>query len=154
MARPAKSTKVNAHHATKAEKAAREEAEDRLRGDTPLTIAPPDYLTDDQKRIFADVLNLLEPIGTLNNGDVYMLTHLAVSIDREAQIDRMINDHPDWIADKDLASAREKYDKQFLRCCTELCLSPAARAKISAAAAAVKNDAKDPLMSALGGDSQ
>lgn len=151
MARPAKSTKVSARHATKAEKKAREQAEEQLRGSGEVCIKPPEYLNEEQREIFRFVLGILEPVGLLNNGDVYMLAHLAIAIEREAYIDAMINEDERKMSSNALMSAREKYDKQYLRCCTELCLSPAARAKISIAAVNAQQEKSDPLLSALGG---
>ena len=39
----------------------------------------------------------------------------------------------------------------YLRCCAELCLSPAARAKMGLMAAQGKADADDPLATAMNG---
>lgn len=150
MARPAKSSKVSSHHSTKAEKSAREDMEAKLRGHGEVCIEPPDYLNEEQRRIFCMVRDLLLPIGMLNNGDVFMLSHLAVAVEREAYIDKTLNEG-EGIGGNSIMMARDRYDKQFLRCCTELCLSPAARAKISVAAANAQKEKSDPLVAALDG---
>lgn len=48
-------------------------------------------------------------------------------------------------------ASRERYEKSYLRCCAELCLSPAARAKMGLMAAQGKADADDPLATAMNG---
>ena len=48
-------------------------------------------------------------------------------------------------------TAKDKYTKDFFRCCNELCLSPQSRAKIALANANAAKDAADPLMEVLKG---
>ena len=151
MARPAKSVKVKTGAATKEELSIRAVVEDKLRG-PDCDMEPPEYLTNPQKEIFVFVQELLRSVDMLGRADVYMLSHLAVAIEREAMIDEMINENNELMWDMKLMSAREKYDKQFLRCCSELCLSPAARAKISITAVNAQKDKADPLMAAIGGE--
>ena len=53
--------------------------------------------------------------------------------------------------EKDVMAAKDKYTKDFFRCCNELCLSPQSRAKIALANANAAKDAADPLMEVLKG---
>lgn len=117
------------------------------------TLAAPDYLTQEQRRIFHELLAILLPTKLLNAGDVYMVTNLAVDIDRKAEMDRMVNDDPDLMLNSSFMANRERYEKSYLRCCGELCLSPAARAKMGVLAQGATGDEKDPLMGALRGES-
>lgn len=56
----AKSAAVKSGHQTKAEKAARLDAEEQLRGDAVDTLEPPEYLNDRQRQIFREVFALLK----------------------------------------------------------------------------------------------
>ena len=76
----AKSAAVKSGHQTKAEKAARLDAEEQLRGDAVDMMAPPEYLNERQRQIFNGVFALLKPTKILNAGDVYMLTNLAIML--------------------------------------------------------------------------
>ena len=80
-----------------------------------------------------------------------MLTNLAISIERKECMDDMINNSPDLMASANFMASRERYEKSYLRCCAELCLSPAARAKMGLMAAQGNQDANDPLENAMNG---
>lgn len=147
----AKSAAVKSGHQTKAEKKARLDAEAKLRGESVETLNPPEYLNARQKEIFQQVFELLKPTKILNAGDVYMLTNLAISIERKECMDDMINNSPDLMASANFMASRERYEKSYLRCCAELCLSPAARAKMGLMAAQGNQDANDPLENAMNG---
>lgn len=147
MARPAKSTNVTSKHLTKAEIAARTAAEAALRGDG--LPKPPAYLTKEQKRIFKRIVSLLEGSGTLGMADVYVLTTAAVAIDRLQYIETNINEDPAMLTDKEFMAAKDKYTKDFFRCCNELCLSPQSRAKMAVANMNAAKDAADPLTQVL-----
>lgn len=149
----AKSAAVKSGHQTKAEKSKRLAAEEQLRGKSVQTLVPPEYLNDRQREIFLGVLDILLPAKILNEGDIYMLTNLAIDVERKEVMDQMINDEPRLLTDSKFAAVRERYEKSYLRCCAELCLTPAARAKMGLMAAADERDKKDPLMAAMeGGD--
>ena len=57
------------------------------------------------------------------------------------------------VADRELRIARSDYFNQYLKVCSELCLSPAARAKMGVYVANKVKD-EDPLLSALGGGNE
>ena len=61
----AKSAAVKSGHQTKAEKAARLDAEEQLRGDAVDTLEPPEYLNDRQRQIFHEVFALLKPTTSI-----------------------------------------------------------------------------------------
>ena len=147
----AKSAKVKSGHQTKSEKLARIEAEETIRGEAAETMEAPEWFNQRQRAIFYQVFDLLKPTKILNSGDVYMLTNLAVSIERKESMDGMINSDPRLMADSSFMASRERYEKSYLRCCAELCLSPAARAKMGLMAAQKKGDEEDPLIKAMGG---
>ncbi len=151
MARKAKSAAVLDGHLTQEERDARIEAEKRLLGDAAEEMTPPTYLTEEQGEIFSDLLSILLPMKLLNAGDVYMVANLAVDIDRKAEMDRMVNNDPGLMLNSSFMANRERYEKSYLRCCGELCLSPAARAKMGVLAQTQKENETDPLISAMKG---
>ena len=146
-----KSAAVKSGHLTKAEKAARIDAEKQLRGDAVDTMEPPEYLNERQRQIFNEVFALLKETKLLNAGDVYLLANLAVSIERKEELDRILNQDIAYAGDAKMMASRDRLERSYLRCCAELCLSPASRAKMGLIAAQGKSDADDPLAAAMSG---
>ena len=153
--RPAKAIKTASGARTKQVKAAREEAESRLRGgktgkngNKTVGVTCPAYLTSAQKYIFDKVKTLLKDAGVLGSVDGYMIAVCAVSIDRVREIDKQMNGDGK-ICDKDAVLARSKYLSDFYRSCNELGLSPQARAKLGVLAASKKAEETDPLVKVL-----
>lgn len=153
MARPAKPISTQSRHNTKEEIEIRLEQEEKLKGNADK-IRPPTYLSKDQKKIFKYIVSQLEASNILSNLDVYILTTASISIDRLVKIEQKINDNLDNLWDKDLMSSKDKYTKDFFRCCNELSLSPQARAKIGSLALQAKKDEVDPLVAALRDDDE
>lgn len=149
MGRPSKSAKVLTEKSqTKAEITERTEAENKLKGyGSP---APPSHLNKEQKSIFRRIVKLLKASDILSELDSDVLGICAIAIERLAEIESRINNDPELIADAKLMSAKEKYSKEFFRCCNELCLSPQSRAKMANMSLAKKEP--DPLMKILAGD--
>ena len=77
---------------------------------------------------------------------------MTTSIYYIQQIEKKMIENDDLIADKTLLTAKEKYTKEFFRCCNELCLSPQSRAKLSNINVQTKKNEDDPLLKALSGD--
>lgn len=148
MARPAKSVNTKTGAITKEEEGLRRESEKRLRGRTNKLL-PPDYLTEAQAGIFRYIVKELKGSGILGNLDIYVLATAAVSIDRLAQIEREINENPELLFDAKFMASKDKYTKDFFRCCNELSLSPQARAKLSIANVNAAKEQKNPLLEAL-----
>lgn len=53
--------------------------------------------------------------------------------------------------DKEVLAAKDKYTKDFFRCCNELSLSPQSRAKLGNINLQVKQQQEDPLLKVLAG---
>lgn len=149
MARPSKSIKTVSGHRTKQEKIIRMEAENALRGSGD--IRPPKYLTRRQKIVFNNLVKELMPAQILGSVDVYVLTQAAIAIDRLRTIETEINKDNEKMFNRDVLAARERYTKDFFRCCNELSLSPQARAKIGNIALQQLKQQEDPLLKILGG---
>lgn len=151
MARPTKPILTQSRHNTKDEIEIRLEQEEKLKGNADK-IRPPTYLSKDQKKIFKYIVSELKASNILSNLDIYILTTASISIDRLIKIEEKINQNFDNLWDKDLMSSKDKYTKDFFRCCNELSLSPQARAKIGSLALQSKKDELDPVVAALKDD--
>lgn len=153
MARPAKNTTMINGHRTRAETEIRKGAEESFKNVIPKI---PKELTKNQKKIYRFILGALPP-EVLCAVDIYILTVAAVSIDRLQTMDFALNrlesgngTEEDTRLVSMLARDRDKYMKDFFRCCNELCLSPQSRAKIGTAAVKNISAVQDPLAAILG----
>lgn len=151
MARPCKSANVISKNLTKAEMNIRSENEKKLKGNSDR-IVPPDYLNDNQEKLFYYIKSELEASEILGNLDVYILTKCVIAIDRLQYIEKIINKSPNAVLNSQLMSSKDKYDKDFYRCCSELSLSPQARAKISNINKDMQKKKEDPVIKALEGE--
>ena len=149
MARPCKSIEGQSRHNSKEEIEKRKETESRLKGLADKIEFPPDYLTEDQKKIYIDIFKELEASQILSNLDVYILTSCSIAIDRLQYIEKIISKNPKAIMNKELMSAKDKYNKEFYRCCNELSLSPQSRAKFGSLSLKAKDESEDEVLKAL-----
>lgn len=131
MARPAKSVSVSSKHLTKAEKDNRSKSEDKLKGQTKKPPSPPEWLTDNQKKLFRLIVNELKEADILCRLDEWILRECVIAIDRLEQIERDVNSQSGLIYAKEVVSAVKNYTAILFRCCNELSLSPQSRAKIA-----------------------
>jgi P27 family predicted phage terminase small subunit len=151
MARPCKSAKViDKYGQTKAEIQARLEVEEKLKGGADK-ISPPKHLNARQKKIFKYIVKELEASQILGNLDIYILAQTAIAIDRLQEIEKMINEDTTRMFDKEVLVAKDKYTKDFFRCCNELSLSPQSRAKLGNINLQAKQQGEDPLLKVLKG---
>ena len=111
-------------------------------------IDPPDYLNKTQRKIFRYIVKELSEADILGNLDVYILGTAAVAIDRMQSIEQQINQDSELLSNPTFMSSKEKYSRDFYRCCNELCLSPQSRAKI-AGLQVQKEKGENPLLKAL-----
>ncbi len=146
MARPCKPAKLlTSKSQTKAELSEREMIEKKLRG-SRVKISCPGDLSAEQKKIFRRIVKELGESDILGSLDSYLLRTTAIAIDRLHMIENQINESPDLLRSTSLMSAKDKYTKDFFRCCNELGLSPQSRAKFANLMSA---KAEDPLIAAL-----
>jgi P27 family predicted phage terminase small subunit len=150
MARPSKSVKTMSKNLTKEEITVREQSEEKLRGAAD-NISPPNHLNTRQKKIFIFIVEELQASGILGNLDIYILSTFSIAVDRMQEIEKLINKDIDNLRDKSLLSAKDKYTKDFFRCCNELSLSPQSRAKLGNINYEVKAKEDDPLLKVLHG---
>lgn len=154
MARPTKSAKLLSECSqTKEEIETRIENEEILRGSAENLIAP-SYLSEEQKALFNYIKEELEESKLLGNLDVYILAKCCIAIDRLQNIEAKVNSNPGLMYRKEILSAKDKYDKDFYRCCNELSLSPQSRAKLSNINLQVNQSKEDPLLKALAEDDE
>ena len=151
MARPSKSVETMSKHLTKDEIRIRSENQNKLNGNSD-NIIPSQELNENQLFLFNFIKDELRDSGILSNLDTFILTKCVISIDRLQYIEKIINDKPQAILNKDLMSAKDKYDKDFYRCCNELSLSPQSRAKIANINKEAIDKEEDPVIRALKGE--
>lgn len=132
MSRPAKSVMVSSGKISNEEKTARAEEEKKLRG-ADDKLKPPAYLSKTQKKFFKFIVDELKKSGILGNLDIYILACCSIALDRMQEIESAINEDIKLLRDRDFMASKDKYTKDFYRCCSELCLSPQARAKLAGA---------------------
>lgn len=137
---------------TKEEIQNRIDNEEKLKGNSDK-IDPPDYLNKNQTDLFNYIKNELEASKLLSNLDIYILTKCVIAIDRLQFIEKKVNDNPRLLSVQNpLMSNKKNYDADFFRCCNELSLSPAARAKLGNIKLLTGIDEEDPVKKALRGD--
>lgn len=152
MAKAFKSATLCSTRMSKEERQARLEQENRLRGNDD-NIVPPAHLSDNQVEIFYHIVDTMKASGVLSNLDVYILATCSIAIDRLNTIEQMINEDTTLLFDKQLLSTKAKYSQEFFKSCTELSLSPSARARLGSINAKAQQDEIDPLLKILNGES-
>ncbi|MCJ8173967.1 phage terminase small subunit P27 family [Clostridium botulinum] len=153
MARPCKNINLISKHLTKEEKEKRQESETQLKGRAD-NINPPEYLNKNQVNLFNYIKNELEESKLLSNLDIYILSSCVIAIDRLQFIESKINNNPGLIMQNQLMSAKDKYTKDFYRCCNELSLSPQSRAKLANINLQAQQEKEDPLLKVLREDDE
>lgn len=148
------SVKLTKAHLTNAERSIRLAVEEQIKGDD-LSATPPKELTADQKKIYKWIHKELKPAQILSRLDLPTLKNACIIIDRLAKIDKTLDGFIEagTIVDmkqfKYYQQIRNDYFTQYLRICTELCLSPTARARMGTLALTKAKTEEDPLMQAL-----
>lgn len=150
MARPCKSVEVISKHLTRDEIQKRKEQEEKLKGSAD-DIKSPSFLSKEQRKIFKYIVKQLEIAGILGNLDVYILATCSIAIDRLQVIETKINEDINNLYNKDLMSTKDKYMKDFFRCCNELSLSPQSRAKLGNLNIQAQKENEDAVKLALQG---
>lgn len=145
MGRPAKNVDLSNSHMSKSEKEKRKNLENKLKGKSD-NIKPAAYLNENQERLFYELVKELKGSDILSNLDVYILSACAISLDRIAFSEKILNKSP---LNKDAMKIQDQYMKQFLRLCSELGLSPQSRSKISSLAESEGNKNKNPIVQIL-----
>lgn len=168
MSRPPKPIDATFGEYTKQAKKEREKAEKEIDGEVGKNKikTPPKNLTRNGKAIYRALVEDLEKSGiNINNLDVYMLELLANSIDNMRMAQDRLNKEGTIIEytnkggntnliQNPALGAYLKYYKIFKDCCSDLGLSPSARAKL--ALLKVNNDKEkdDPLLRILSDDDE
>ncbi|HBJ1647363.1 P27 family phage terminase small subunit [Clostridium botulinum] len=152
MARPCKSAKILTECSqTKEEINSRIEKEKLIRGNAN-NIIPSMPLTESQYKLFEFIVDELKASEILSNLDKFLLTKAAIAIDRLHYIESLVNQKQNLLFNKDVMSKKDSYDKDFYRCCNELCLSPQSRAKIANININTKNAEEDAVIKVLRGE--
>lgn len=148
MVRPSKPVDVMSKNLTKEEYQSRKENEAKLKGSDD-NIFPSDYLNDEQKAYFDEVVEHYKSSGILSNLDVAIIEQYAKARHALDFIDMAMVRDPDMMLNKDMMIQREKWEKSLNRASNELGLSPQSRAKLGNINTQKKADDVDPLLNAL-----
>jgi hypothetical protein len=148
MARPSKPVDAQSGAMASAEALRRKENEKIVAGKNDKVSKPTMELTKAQKKIRKNIVEIIEAIAS--NADRYVIDQAAVAIDRLQQIEKMVNEEPDLMCDKTLQNTRKNYFSEFIRLCSELCMSPQSRAKV--ANAMPDSRPKNPIAEIFGDD--
>lgn len=147
MGRPAKAVTISNKNFTKEESEGRKEEEEKLKKRGRLTA--PKYLSEPQKKLFKFIVDNLKEADILGKLDIPIIAQTAICIDRLQTIEEKINEDTRLLMDQKIMAAKDKYTKDFFRCCNELCLSPQARAKMALSAYKAKEEQSDQLSDML-----
>lgn len=147
--RRAKPVNIISKHLTPDEIKQRKDAEDRLKGNDSKVYVPPTYMADEEKETYIFITNELYTSKILSNLDITLLEQTVECIIKMKQIKRETQDL-DLISQRGFVQMYKEYFGMYLKCCAELGLSPASRAKIANANISDKKNNSDPLLKALG----
>lgn len=145
MARPAMPVDMlsDSTRISNEEREARAKEEQRLKGKSNK-INPPKNWSPERKKLFRFIVRECFPPDTLCNLDYYLLEELAISLDRKAKFDAVIDEDLEELTDVQTRQARESCRKSALDCMRELGMSRAARAKVADKAASMAKQRGKP----------
>ena len=146
----AKPIELVSGHRTKEEIQKRKEAQEKLKGDNSK-IEPTQKLNENEIRIFNSIKAEMKNSGVLSNLDSYLLTQLSGAIDKLEYLDAALEKKPALIFNKDFKSSKKLYFDIFTKCCNELSMSPASRAKLANINSMDDAEKEDPILKALKG---
>jgi len=147
--RRAKPVNVISKNLTNAEKAQRKEAEERLKGKDDIVYTPPKSMVKEEKETYTFITNELYASKILSNLDVTLLEQTVECIVKMKQIKKEMKNYT-MLQARGFTGMYKEYFNMYLKCCAELGLSPASRAKIANANISDSKKKSDPLLKALG----
>lgn len=144
---------LQTQHNSKEEKKKRQEAEQKLKGDTIVNITPPNTLSANGKKIYKNIINIL-PGGFLNSGDVYIVCIIADALDNIELCQKNIKKNGLIISNKENPSISiyKKYTDIFNTYSMKIGLSPRDRAQLSVLNINAESEKNDEVLKALRGD--
>ncbi len=149
MVARAKSVKTTKKHLTKAEKEARLAVENAFTNDAEVT--PPSYLNKAQVEVFQFIAGVLKRANVLSSLDTQTITQTSVVIDMLNNANIQVAADPTLSTDSTFTQNLERLTRTYLKLCSELGLSPTARAKMGSLIANKKQEETDPLLNVLQG---
>lgn len=144
---------------TKEEIQARQEQEDKLKGNNTLVYDIPEYLTEEEKLVYKFLVDELKESNILNNLDIEILTiasNTIVSLHKERKLLRnegsVVTKVNGDVTKNPRFSIVKELEKTFQWVCRELALSPSTRASLSLINANAMQQEQDPLLRVLRGE--
>lgn len=145
---------LSSGHISNEEIRARQETEEKLKGNIPIEIKPPKDLSTNGKKLYKHIISLL-PNGFLNGGDTYCVCIVAEALDRMQSCQARLNTDGLFTGDgqeNQAVRTYEKYSKIFEKFSSKLGLSPKDRAGLAVLNLNEKENQEDPLLKILRGD--
>lgn len=142
---------------TKAEKQAREEAEQKYKGTGDLVYqCPSDLITEREKKLYIFIVNQLKSSGVLNDLDIEIIKSTVICIinmndanDSVREYGTVITDENGKLYKNPAVNIYKDYHTMYLSNSIRLGLSPSDRAKLSVIDIKNKQVEEDPLLKAL-----
>ena len=135
----------------KEEKGKREIEEDKLKSTIPISILPPDELSDQGKKVYVDIIGLL-PTGFLSGADTYIVCIVAESLNRMQTCQIKLNDEGLFTEEgfeSNAVKMYERYSKIFDKFSAKLGLSPKDRAALAVLNITADDKENDPVLGIL-----
>ena len=165
MARPRKPASLKAGKSeTKEQLAAREKIEKQLLGNTDKVKKVPKHLDELAQFYYEYLVNELEISGLLSNLDIPVLEQTADSLSKIRDCDKHLNEeglvitridrygHENQV-ENPYVRIKMNYLNQFRSLANQLGLSPSSRAALAGKQMKAKQEAEDPVLQIIRGDS-
>jgi len=156
MAKSSKPVAMMQKNLTKEERAARLEAEAKVKGNTDLLYEEPTDITEEEKQVYFFLLKELEELGVLSNLDIELLKLTANTIINLRNAKECIRAYGQVLQKADgslyknpAVAILKDFEAIYARCCRELCLSPQSRMSLSRLIAETKDSSEDELLKIL-----
>lgn len=136
--------------------------ESKLKGNKKISSRAPQYLDDNGKKIYKNIINSL-PDDFLNNTDEYVVAIVADSLAKMQQCQEIIKKEGLLVEYTNSAGATnidqnkailiyQKYNEIFKKYISEIGLSPSARGKLAMLSDSNNESSKDKLLRAINGN--
>jgi len=147
----AKPVNLKTGNLTTEKKRIRQEAENALKGDEPISKKPPNDLCAKGKQVYKEILQSF-PQDFLNRCDSYVVIVVADAVAQMQKLREQINElGPLAASESKLVITYQKYAEILKKFSPELGLSPQSRSQLAHLVAQEREIEKDPLLSVLKG---
>lgn len=158
MAKASKPTQLISSHLTKAEKQARIDEEEKLKGSDSRVYTPPKHLNREEKQLYIEIVTDMKESGVLSNLDIELICILVDAVINMREMKNLLKKDGKFLTKKDgtiyrhpAINSYKDYEGIYNRCCRELSLTVSARAKLGQINATASEESNDDVLKILGG---